>query len=102
MTVKLSEVEFINDFYSAILPDNSTLYLNRIDEDFITEGEEVEISGLNIEVVSEDESSITLYSSVIGLEQEKITITTDYTEYLGKILTLDNMKYCRIEVKEDE
>lgn len=102
MTIDLSLISFERDFFTTSLPDNSTLVLNRIDESiaFAEKGEEI-IKRINIQVISEDELSYKSCSSVIGLGDDLIKITTYYAEYKGKILTEENMKYCKIEVEDE-
>jgi hypothetical protein len=102
MTIDLSEVTFNYDFFSLPLPDGNTLIMNLIDEDFLTDKEEVMIKGVNILVALEDGSANVLCSSVIGMKGTYFTIKTGYPEYEGKTLTSDNMKYCTMEITENE
>lgn len=102
MTVDLSEVEFDYDFFSLSLPDGNTLIMNQVDEDFLTNGDEVVVKGINIVVALEDGSGNVLCSSVIGMPNDYFTINSGYPEYVGKTLTSDNMKYCTMEIPENE
>lgn len=100
MTINLSEIVFENDFYRCVLPNDMVLTINRIDEDFIHLGEEIKVDGINIELSSEDNEQKIHCSSVIGLEQDYISIETDYTEYIGTCLSKENLMYCRIVTNE--
>ena len=92
MIIDLSKVEFTYDFFSSTMPDGSTLILNNISEDIIKQ--------INILIQPIDGSANILCSSVIGCGNDKMRIKSDYSEYLGKVLTEDNMKYCTIEMYE--
>ena len=94
MIIDLSKVEFTYDFFSSTMPDGSTLILNNVSEDIVKQ--------INILIQPIDGSANILCSSVIGCGNAKMRIKSDYSEYLGKILTEDNMKYCTIEMYEDK
>ena len=66
---------------------------------FLINGDETIIKGINIVVALEDGSGNVLCSSVIGMPNI-ISINSGYPEYVGKILTSDNMKYCTMEFRE--
>lgn len=100
MTYNLSEISFDYDFFSISLPDGNTLILNKVDEDFIQNEEETVIDGVNIVVATESENI--KCSSVIGVGNDYFTLTSDYEEYLGTTLTSENMKYCYLEIPENE
>ena len=94
MLIDLSKVEFTYDFFSSTMPDGSTLILNNLSEDIVKQ--------INILIQPIDGSANILCSSVIGCGNTKMRIKSDYSEYLGKVLTEDNMKYCTIEMYEDK
>ena len=94
MLIDLSKVEFTYDFFSSTMPDGSTLILNNLSEDIVKQ--------INILIQPIDGSANILCSSVIGCGNAKMRIKSDYSEYLGKVLTEDNMKYCTIEMYEDK
>ena len=94
MKIDLSKVEFTYDFFSSTMPDGSTLILNNVSEDIVKQ--------INILIQPVDGSANILCSSVIGYGNAKMRIKSDYSEYLGKVLTEDNMKYCTIEMYEDK
>ena len=98
MTINLDSVEFVNDFFSATLPDGSLLVLNIVDEDFLSDDVECIVKSLNVEIQRDDE--IISCPCVIGISNELMQINTEYKEYEGKVLTPDNMEYCTIEVYE--
>lgn len=103
MTIDLSKVEFTYDFFSSTMPDGSTLILNNVSEDFFTQNnEEVIVKQINILIELVGGSGNILCSSVIGCGNDKMCIKSDYSEYLGKVLNEDNMKYCTIEMYEVE
>lgn len=101
MTIDLSEVEFSYDFFTLPLPNGNTLLMNKVSEDFVTEEGEAKIEGINIIVALEDSSENIPCSSVIGISNEYFTINSGYSEYLGKALTADNMKYCTMEIADN-
>lgn len=103
MTIDLANIKFTYDFFSSTMPDGSTLILNNVFEDFFTQSnEEVIVKQINILIQPVDGSSNILCSSVIGCGNSKMCIKSNYSEYLGKVLTEDNMKYCSIEMYEVE
>lgn len=98
MIIDLSKVTFNNDFFSTMLPDGSMLVLNKVDEDFLADGEECIVKSINVEIQTDD--SVIACPCVIGLGNELMQINTEYKEYEGKVLNPDNMGYCTIEVYE--
>ena len=76
--------------------------MNKVDEDFLTDSEEVVVKGINIVVSLEDGSGNVACSSVIGMSNDYFTLNSGYSEYLGKTLNTDNMQYCTMEIAENE
>lgn len=101
MTLVLSNVEFISDFFSCSMPDGSVLVLNKISEDFLFEGKETVIKHINILIQPVDNDENILCSSVIGMGNSYLMLKTAYEEHLGETLNEDNMKYCTIEIYEE-
>lgn len=100
MTIELDTIEFLNDFFSTALPDGSSIIINMVNEDFITEdGEECVVKAINIEVEDLDGNIISC-PCVIGMSNDIMEIATEHTEYEGEVLTPDNMGYCTIEIYE--
>ena len=99
MIVDLSLVTFSNDFFSLPMPDGSRLIMNKINEDF---NSEVVLKNINIVVASINGEGNILCPSVIGLGNKYLKINSDYEEYLGKLLNEDNMKYCTMEIFDNE
>lgn len=100
MIINLSEVVFENDMFSFGLPDGSTLVMNKIDESLLTEeGESAVINQVNIEIVNED-GSFTKCPCIIGIDGNETKLNTVYTQYLGKLLNAENIKYCTLEYYE--
>ena len=101
MIINLAKVEFINDMFSLMLPDGSTLVLNKVNESFTATGYigELPVKTINIEIDKADNDKISC-PCVIGLGNDLMHIDTDYTEYEGKVLTPENMVYCTIEIYE--
>lgn len=102
MTIVLSEVTFENDFFSSTMPDGSTLVLNRIDESMKHEDGNMDLSAITILVIDTETGDNILCSPVIGLGNDRLVLSTEYEEYLGKVLNEDNMQYCTIEIPEEE
>lgn len=103
MILKLSEIDFSYDFFSTSMPDGSLLVLNNVNEDFTTEGtEEMIVKKVNILVQPVDSAEAVLCSSVIGIGNKYLKLDSEYPEQLGKILTQDNLKYCTLELFENE
>lgn len=97
MTYNLSEAIFNNDFYSVELEDGAVIALNVIDEDMVSHNNELIVNVINVVYISiEGVQEIT--SNVIGVETPYYTITTEYKEYLGKVLSKDNIQFCKLEV----
>lgn len=112
MVLDLSEIEFTYDFFTSVMPNGNQLVLNLVDEDFIatsiddggnTIETETKIHGVNIYVEFLDsEQDNALCSSVIGTSNDYFTLSSEHSEYLGQTLTTENMKYCTIEMYEEE
>lgn len=103
MIIDLSEVAFENDFFNVDLPDGSVLTLNKIDEDMATEDMSTRLDRINLQLTSfseDGEESYTDCPCAIGLGNDILIIKTDYTEYEGKVLTSENMRFCTIEIYE--
>ena len=99
MVVELAKVEFINDFFSTMLPDGSLLVLNKVDEDFLSGNAECIIKSVNIEI-QDVQGNVISCPCVIGLGNDLMQITTAYKVYEGEVLSPDNMVYCTIEIYE--
>lgn len=100
MTIELDSITFTNDFFSVALPDGSTIIINKVDEDFITENDdECIVQAITIEVQDLDGNIISC-PCVIGMSNDIMEIATKHTEYEGEVLTPDNMGYCTIEIYE--
>lgn len=101
MIIDLSEIKFTNDFYSVTLPDTNVLVLNKLDESLTisTLNTTMEIHNINVSLMDSEGNSIDC-PCVIGMGNDILKIETDYTEWEGKVLTSDNMKYCTINVYE--
>ncbi len=99
MLINLDKAVFTNDFFTSQLPDGSLLVLNKVDEDFLSDGAECVVKAVNIEIQDTEENIISC-PCVIGLGNELMQITTRYKEYEGEVLTPENMVYCTIEVYE--
>lgn len=99
MTIDMAKVNFVNDFFSTILPDGSTIVLNKLDEDFPVDNMSCPVKAVNIEIRLTDDTVVPC-PCVIGLGNDLMKVNTDYTEYLGDALTPENMVYCTIEVYE--
>jgi hypothetical protein len=100
MIINLAETEFENDIFTAMLPDGSTMTLNKLDEKLDDGAEGCIIQGINIEI-EDTEGNLITCPCVIGMGNEFMQITTDYTQYEGEELTPSNMAFCQIEVYED-
>lgn len=99
MIIDLSNAEFTNDFLSFDLPDGGTLVLNKIDESISYDNTLTNIKAVNMQVSYLDGSYIKC-PSVIGLGNNLVKIITDYKEYEGKVLTHENMSFCKLEIYE--
>lgn len=101
MTIDLSKTVFVNDIFSAMLPDGGTIVLNVVNESITSSaytGEQA-IKGVNINLFDVNGNEIDC-PCVIGLGNDVMQITTEYKEYEGEMLTPDNMMYCMIEIYE--
>lgn len=105
MTFALDKIEFDNDIFSNDLADGSILVINRINEalstDNLVNAPDTIIDRFNIQIVGTD-GITTNCSSVIGLEDAKTKISTEYKQYEGTLLDSNNISYCTLEVFEDE
>lgn len=101
MVIDLSKINFVNDFFYVDLSDGSVLILNNINESVKSEDEIAPIKQINLLIVRLD-GTILQCSSVIGIGNDILIIKTDYKEYEGKILSIDNKDYCKVEVYEVE
>lgn len=101
MVIDLSEVKFSYDFFTSTMPDGSTLILNNVSESLLSDGETTGISQVNIIVEPVSGGNSILCSSVIGTGNEYLMLSTEHTEYLGKLLTEDTMQYCTLTLYEE-
>ena len=100
MKYNLSELQFTNDFAFIELEDGSFVAFNMLNEELLSGELEADINTVNIALVTNEDIQVPCIN-VIGLANEKFIITTAYTEYLGKVLNKDNIKYCTMEVSDD-
>ena len=77
MTVELAKVSFTNDFFTTMLPDGSLLVLNKVDEDFLSDGAECIVKAVNIEIQRTDDTVVSC-PCVIGLGNDLMQINTEY------------------------
>lgn len=101
MTIDLSLVTFDNDLFQTDLPDGSILSLYALNEAIESEGRDVIIDDILLQVTDIDGRTHGI-SSIIGMSTGSITIASKYSEVLGDSLTRGNMAKCTIEVAEDE
>ena len=99
MTINLARVDFDNDIFTTVLPNGSYLIINKVDEDFVVDGGECVIKAVNLEIIDSDNNSVSC-PCIIGMGNDLMKISTEYTEYEGGVLTPDNMVYCTIEIYE--
>lgn len=105
MTINLSEIDFVNDFFSVNTPDGDELILNKIDESLTistrASNAVLEINNINVEIRKSDGSYIKC-PCVIGMGNDYIHIDTEYKkDFEGAVLTSENMKYCTMTVYEN-
>lgn len=100
MIINLAETVFENDIFTTILPDGSTMTLNKLNEKLDDGAEGCIIQGINIEI-EDTEGNLITCPCVIGMGNELMQIITDYTQYEGEELTPSNMAFCQIEVYEE-
>lgn len=106
MTISLGSITFENDIYQTDLPDGSIIVLNKINEslktvDDVYETVDVDIKRINIEIISLEGQSYTC-PCVIGLGNDRMQITTRYSQLEGLLLTEDNLQYCEVEIYEQQ
>lgn len=101
MTYKLSEASFVNDFYYLEIANGNTIVFNLIDEEIAYGSSQLTVNAINVAVVDNDGNYIDGVN-VIGEGNEYYMLTTEYTEYLGKPLTKDNIAYCVLEVSDED
>lgn len=98
MLLKLGEIVFDYDFFTTSMPNGSYLVMNKIKESLKHREDTLELDRVNIAVYLEDE--IVPCSSVIGMSNDYIGISTDHKELEGKTLSSENMQYCIMELYE--
>lgn len=99
MNINLSEITFINDFFTIGIPDGGLLVLNRLNESLLTDDLQfLEVKRINVEVVYADRTI--KCSSIIGMGNDLLQIKSAYTEVIGEVLSEENMSKCEIEVYE--
>ena len=99
MTYNLDSIVFDNNFYVLDIGGGNTVIFNLVEEDIAVGSEVTEISGVNTAVV-DSEGVYHTSVNVIGLSDNFYSLNTEHTEYLGKSLTSENIKYCTLEVKD--
>lgn len=101
MTLDLSQIQFDYDFFTAPMPDGSTLVLNNVSDSLLTEGgDSAEIKRVNVLVIDAFTGDNLLCSSVIGMGNDRLIVGSADASLLGKVLTEDNMRECYIEMYE--
>lgn len=100
MLYNLKELKFNNDFAFIELENGNIVAFNIVDEELVSEDISADINAINIALVTSADNQIPCVN-VIGLPNEAFLITTEYKEYLGKVLNKDNIKYCTMEVSND-
>ena len=98
MLLKLGEIVFDYDFFTTSMPNGGYLVMNKIKESLKHEEDTLELDRVNIAVYLEDE--IVPCSSVIGMSNDYLGISTDHKELEGKTLSSENMQYCIMELYE--
>lgn len=101
MQIALENIVFENDFYDIGLEDGNVLRLNLINESLAFNNETAIIHRINIEKIvymEDDKEEHTICTSIIGLSDKNIKLSSDYVEYVGEPLDSNNMRYCTIEV----
>lgn len=106
MLINLSEVTFENDFYEMELENGAGLTLNTVDEQFsyADEYDNPKVCMVNrINIVYTDSEGVGYKCpSVIGISNDYTSLDTDYVEYEGQVLNMENMQYCTITTIEEE
>lgn len=97
MVVDLSKVEFDNDFVYINCENGATLVLNKLEEAIADEDNSLTIRNINIAYVDIDDNYIDC-NMAIGLSNDVVKLYSDYKELEGKVLTVDNMNLCKLEV----
>lgn len=100
MVVDINEITFENDFAYINCANGSVLVLNKLDEDIVEGQGEAVIKNINIALVDIDDNYIRC-NLAIGMENEYIKLYSEYKELEGKVLTVDNMSLCKIEVFDE-
>lgn len=100
MEYKLSEAEFVNDFYYLETVNGNTIVFNLLDEQLAYNTDQLNVNAINVAMV--DNNGV-YYDGVniIGEGNEFYMLSTNHKEYLGKPLTKDNIMYCTVEVSDD-
>jgi hypothetical protein len=103
MVLNLTKDDFENNFFSVKTESGCVLKLYALDENFVYDKQQVSVRSILINFCKTVDGTeyVKECISAIGLSGEYISITSDYEEYLGQVLTLDNIQYCNIIVPED-
>ena len=97
MIIDLSKAVFENDMLSVELPSGNVITLNILDEAFYTpDFADTVLNRINIGISLTD-GTYEICPCVIGLDGKYVNLKTNYTEYVGKILSKDNYMYCYLE-----
>ena len=100
MTVDLSRIKFDNDFCYIDCDNGATLVLNKLEEAVADEEHNLTIRNVNIAYVDLDDN-YTDCNMAIGMSNKVIKLYSDYKEQEGKVLTVDNLNLCKIEVFDE-
>lgn len=100
MEIDLSTIVFDNDLFIIPLGDGGFLTLNTVDESIkLSNYADTIVKRVNLELTTLD-AVVYRLSSIIGIKGEKASVLTEYTELEGSVLTIDNLRFCRIEIYE--
>ena len=100
MTIELSKVTFVNDFVYINCDNGAILVLNKLEESIAEDSRSLDIRNINIAYLDID-NNYTDCNMAIGLSNAFMRLYSDYKELEGKVLTVDNMSLCKIEVFDE-
>lgn len=100
MVVDLSKVKFDGDFAYITCDNGATLVLNKLEEAIPDNGNSLTIRNVNIAYIDINEN-YTDCNMAIGMFNDVVKLYSDYRELEGKVLTVDNMNLCKIEVTDE-
>ena len=101
MLVELSDVVFENDFAYISCNNGAVIVLNKLEEAMEVDGLTVPVRNITMAYLDIDDAYIDI-TQAIGMSNKYTHLYSEYKEQEGKLLTVDNISLCKLEVFDEQ